>query len=176
MPITNQARTARNIAMWAKENEILALYQQQKSDEDIAAALHLEVCLIRATRDSMGLPPWRSGSGRLFTPEVDTRLVEMRDERGWSFRTIGETLGYITDDIASRYRILKRLEGKPRPTPYKAVIACKLCRKPFLSEDRRKFRFCLPCKADELPKLDSSPFDPEFAGGSYTAHAELSAA
>lgn len=176
MSISNQARIVRTMEMRAQEGEILVLYRQQKSDQDIAEALHIRVGLVRATRDSMGLPPWRSYSGRLFTMEVDTRLLAMRDEKGLPFRVIGETLGYAAADLSSRYTVLKRLESKRAPNPYKTVVACLLCGQGFLSEDRRKFRFCRRCKTNELPKLDCSPFDPDDAGGSYIAHAAPSAA
>jgi hypothetical protein len=170
MSITNQARTDRNVELHTKEKDIAALYRQLKSDEEIAGHLHIAVGLVRATRDSMGLPPLRSSSGRLFTPEIDTKLVQMREAHGWSFRNIGEKLGYLSMDIEVRYRILKRLAGRSTPNPYKDVIPCMLCRGPFLSEDRRRVRFCLPCRSDELPKLDCTPYDPDYAGGSYTAH------
>jgi hypothetical protein len=73
-------------------------------------------------------------------------------------------------DIEVRYRILKRLEGKRSDDPYEAVIPCKLCSKPFLSGDRRKIRFCQPCRSDVLPNLDCSPYDPDYSGGAYPAH------
>jgi hypothetical protein len=175
MSLSHQARTTRNIDLHFKENEIAALYKQQKSDEEIAQELHIAAGLVRATRDGMGLPPLRSCSGRLFTPDVDTDVVRLREDKGMSFRSIGEALGYMAGDIEVRYKILKRLEWKSEGTPYKDVIACKLCGKPFVSEDRRRIRFCQPCKTNELPKLDCSPYDPDYAGGSYPAHVSLEA-
>jgi hypothetical protein len=170
MSLNNQARTSRNVEICFKENEIAALYQRLKSDEEIAKALHVGVGIVRAARDGMGLPPLRSSTGRLFTPDVDTEVVTLREENGWSFRAIGESLGYLAMDIEVRYRILKRMEAKPAVSPYKAVIPCKLCNKPFVSDDRRKIRFCTPCRSDELPKLECSPYDPDYSGGAYTAH------
>jgi hypothetical protein len=168
MSMNSQSRTDRNVELRFKENEITTLYRQLKSDEEIAEALDIGVGVVRTTREGMGLPPLRSASGRLFTPDVDTKVVQLRDEKGWSFRAIGESLGYLAMDTEVRYRILKRLEAKPAGSPYKAVIPCKLCTKPFVSDDRRKIRFCLPCRSDELPKLECSPYDP--TGGAYTAH------
>jgi hypothetical protein len=170
MSLSNQARTTRNIELHFKENEIAALYRLQKSDEEIAETLHLAVGLVRSTRDGMGLPPLRSCSGRLFTPDVDTDVVHLREDKGLSFRAIGEALGYMAGDIEVRYKILKRLEWKSEGLPYKDVIPCKLCGRPFVSEDRRRIRFCLPCKTDEVPKLDCSPYDPDHAGGAYAAN------
>jgi hypothetical protein len=170
MSLSTQARSERNIELRFKENEIAALYQQLKSDEEIAEALHLAVGHVRATRDGMGLPPLRSASGRLFTPDVDTQVVTLREEKGMSFRAIGESLGHLAMDIEVRYRILKRLEGKRSGNPYKEVIPCKLCSQPFLSADRRRVRFCQPCRSDVLPKLECSPYDPDYLGGGHTAH------
>src|SRR4051812_38145436 len=130
MSLSNQARTTRNVDLHFKENEIANLYRLQKSDEEIAETLHLVVGLVRATRDGMGLPPLRSASGRLFTPDVDTNVVRLREGKGMSFRAIGEALGYTVGDIEVRYRILKRLEWKSQGSPYKDVIPCKLCGKP----------------------------------------------
>jgi hypothetical protein len=169
MSLSTQARSERNVELRFKENEIAALYRQLKSDEEIADALHLAVGHVRATRDGMGLPPLRSASGRLFTPYVDTKVVTLREEKGMSFRVIAESLGYLAMDVEVRYRILKRLEGKRGGNPYKAVIPCKLCHKPFLSVDRRNVRFCQPCRSDVLPKLECSPYDPDYSGG-HTTH------
>jgi hypothetical protein len=93
MSLSNQAQTDRIIEFRFKENEIAALYRQLKSDEEIAETLHLAVRTVRSTREGMGLPPLRSASGRLFTPDVDTKVVTLREENGWSFRAIGESLG-----------------------------------------------------------------------------------
>jgi hypothetical protein len=177
MSLSNQARPDRTIELRLKENEIAALYRQLKSDEEIAQTLHIEVRSVRATREGMGLPPLRSASGRLFTQDVDTKVVTLRDENGWSFRAIGESLGYLAMDIQVRYRILKRLEGKHGGNPYKAVIPCMLCRKAFVSADRRKIRFCQPCRSDELPRLECSPYDPDYSGVAYAeAHVSFAAA
>jgi hypothetical protein len=173
MSLSNQARTNRNVELRTKENQIVTLYRQQKSDEEIATELHMAVPLVRATRDGMGLPPLRSSSGRLFTPEVDAKLLDMRERQGKSFRTIGEILGYMAMDTEVRYRILKRLQERAPVSNYAATIPCKICRKPFVSEDRRKVRFCLPCRTDVVPALDCSPYDPDGAAGCYTTCVSL---
>lgn len=167
MSLSNQARTDRNVGLRLKENEIAALYQMQKSDDEIAEALQLAVPLVRATRDSMGLPPLRSASGRLFTPEADARIIQMRDKSGWSFRSIGASLGYTPMDAEVRYRILKRLEDRAAAATHRATIPCMICRHPFTSEDRRKIRFCLPCRTDVVPVNDASPYDPDCTSGCY---------
>jgi hypothetical protein len=172
MSLSTQARSERNVELRFRENEIAALYRQIKSDEEIAEALQLAVGHVRATRDGMGLPPLRSASGRLFTPDVDIKVVTLREEKGMSFRAIGESLGYLAMDVEVRYRILKRLEGKRGGNPYGAVIPCKLCNKPFLSVDRRNVRFCQPCRSDVLPRLECSPYDPDYSGG-HAAHVEF---
>lgn len=173
MSLSNQARTNRNVELRSKENQIAALYRELKSDEEIASHLHLAVPLVRAARTGMNLPPLRSSSGRLFTPETDVHLLDMRDRQGKAFRTIGQILGYLAMDIEVRYRILKRMEEKAQASTYAATIPCKLCNKPFNSDDRRKIRFCLPCRTDVIPGLDSSPFDPDHAGGCYRAGVAL---
>ena len=175
MSLSIQSRSARKVELRYKENEITALYQQFKSDEEIAEALHLAVGHVRAARNGMGLPPHRSASGRLFTPDVDTKVVTLRDDKGMSFRAIGDSLGYPPMDVEVRYRILKRLEGKRGGDPYKDVIPCMLCRKDFLSADRRKIRFCQPCRSDVLPTLECSPYDPDYSRG-HAAHLSFASA
>jgi hypothetical protein len=172
MSISIAERSVRNVELHALESRIVTLYEQQKSDQEIAHELNIEAAQVKATRNSRALPPWRSASGRLFTPEVDMRLLELRESRGLSFQIIAETLGYPTIDLRVRYQILQRLEERPKPSPYRATIPCKLCGDTFVSEDRRKFRFCHPCKADVVPKLDSSPFEPHVAGG-YISIADM---
>jgi hypothetical protein len=178
MMLSNQARTNRNVELHTKKNEIAFLYQQLKSDDEIAEQLHLAVPLVRATRDGMGLPPLRSKSGRLFTPDIDTRLVELRENSGLSYAKIGRMLGdYPAMDIQVRYNILKRLEEKVAKTSaYVATIPCILCRKPFVSEDRRKVRFCLPCRSDVVPKIDCCSYDPDISGICYSTGFTLPAA
>jgi hypothetical protein len=172
MSLSTQVRSEWNVELRFRENEIAALYRQLKSDEEIADTLHLAVGHVRSTRDGMCLPPLRSASGRLFSPDVDTKVVTLRDDNGMSFRAIGESLGYLAMDVEVRYRILKRLEGKRGGNPYEAVTPCKLCNKPFLSVDRRNVRFCQPCRSDVLPRLECSPYDPDYSGG-HAAHVEF---
>lgn len=167
MSLSNQARTNRNVELRSKESAVVALYQMQKSDDEIAEALDIAVPLVRATRDGMGLPPLRSASGRLFTPEADAQIIQMRDKGGWSFRTIGNALGYMAMDTEVRYRILKRLERRAPVTAQSATLPCMICHKPFVSEDRRKIRFCLPCRTDIVPVNDGSPYDPDCTSGCY---------
>lgn len=171
MSLSNQGRTVRAVELATKENEIAALYRMCKSDEEIAAELDIAAALVKTTRDGMGLPPLRSSSGRLWTPDADRTLLRMRDVQGKFFSTIAALLGYSNIDVEVRYRILKRLEMRAATMSHKATIPCLLCRQPFVSEDRRKIRFCQPCRSDEVSKADSSPFDPMCASGTYSVRA-----
>lgn len=168
MSISNQDRTVRAVELAAKENEIAALYRMCKSDEEIASELDIAASLVKTTRDGMGLPPLRSSSGRLWTPDADRTLMRMRNVQGKFFSTIAALLGYSAIDTEVRYRILTRLETRAATLSYKATIPCLLCRQDFVSADRRKIRFCQPCRTDAVPQADSSPFDPMCASGTYS--------
>lgn len=163
MSLSNQARTRRDVELRTKDSQIAALYGELKSDEEIANVLHIDAALVRSSRDSMGLPPLRSASGRLFVPEDDFRMLQLRDGQGKPFREIAQILGHLEMDIEVRYRILCRLERKAE-SPKPATIPCMICHKPFVSADRKRIRFCLACRKNEVSHRDS-PFCPD--GGGY---------
>ncbi len=170
MSLSNQTRTKRNVELHTREPEIAALYKEQKTDEEIGRILHMDTSLVRIARDGMGLPPLRSASGRLFTPEDDFQIFQLRDGKGKSFREIAQIMGHLEADICVRYRILLRLEHKAESRKPE-TIPCMVCRQPFVSADRTRVRFCLKCRADEVPLRCATPFDPDSAGGGWRSHA-----
>jgi hypothetical protein len=166
--LSNVQRADRNIQVESKKPAIVALYQQAKTDEEIASQLDLDVTAVRVARDGMFLPPHHSASGRLFNPEVDAQLLDLRDRKGHAFRQIGTSLGYTSTDVQVRYRILKRLQERKAAASRQCTIPCMLCHRPFVSADRRRIRFCEPCRLDEVPALTTSSYDPECASGCGT--------
>lgn len=169
MSINQSQRARRNAQIEGKKPAIAALYHQAKSDEEIASTLGLDILWVRLARDGMFLPPLRSASGALFTPEIDAKVMKLRNVNGLPFRQIATALSFSPADIEVRYRILQRLQETKESASRQCTLPCMICRKPFVTPDRRRIRFCEPCRKGEVPARVSSPYDPDCVSGCGTA-------